>query len=149
MMFSAKSPAKQYHAHAARLDKAEAAFRQAVEALQLALEQRRAADVPGLRKKAAAAEGELRLALAAAHASWASYWHHRAEVMVPELQHAAAVIRRHDAIRHVVGSTVVGPALAIIQSQSASTPPDLIDDDAVPTDAPDSDALENFKGCWR
>ena len=148
-MFSAKSPAKQYHAHAARLNTVEAAFRQAVEALQSALEQRRAADVPGLRKKAAAAEGELRQALAAAHASWAGYWHHRAEIMAPELHHAATVIRRHDAIRSVVGNTVVSPAMAIIQSQPASTPPDLIDADAVPTDAPDSDALEDFKGCWR
>lgn len=146
----AKTPTKVYHSGIEKLSRAEAAYRHALEALQTALDQRRANDVPGLRKKAATAELELRAALTAASIAWGDYWRQRRAEIEPSLHEAARHIRQYNALCRVTRDGGTTPGQTFIQNLLIeSVPVDLLDDSGVPAESPDSAVLEDYKGDWR
>lgn len=149
-MFGAKTPADAYLAGIAKLEKAERQYQQALDNLQAGIDQRRASDVPGLRRKASEAEQAVVDALQAAGAGWFEHWRSRAAALEPQLREAAMVMHRYNAICKVIGMGGAVPAQSFIQTALISPPPvDLLDDSGVPTEAPDSALLEDFKGAWR
>lgn len=149
MMFE-KSPAASYDAGISKLEKAERHYRQTLDALQSALDLRRASEVPALRRKAAEAEQALAAALEAASAGWRNHWLGRVKAIEPHLLQAAQTINKYNALCRVVGVGGVTPAQSFIQNALINPAPVELDDESgVPIDEPDSAVLEDFKGCWR
>lgn len=145
-----KSPAASYAAGVSKLEKAERQYRQAIDALQNALDLRRASEVPALRRKAGEAEQALADALEAASTGWRNHWLGRAKAIEPQLLQAAQSIHQYNALCRVIGMGGVTPAQSFIQAALIDPAPvDLADESGVPIDEPDSALLEDFKGCWR
>ena len=142
---------REYHAAMAKLAKAEKRHRDALDALDAALAEKRAHDVPGLRKAAAATEAEIKIALEAATLAHRTYWRSRRIELEPRLREAGALMHRYDRLARVEGIRLTSPALARIQAfyADAGPQPDIVDDDAVPIDPPDSELLGNYMGSWR
>lgn len=153
MMFE-KSPAKAYHAAVAKLQKAEVEYSKALEELTAALDQRRAHDVPGLRRRAKTAEDELRTALESCTGHWRSYWLNRRAEVEPQLKEMATTLRRYDAFCKVLGGLQPArPASLFIDNAYTESKPlekdALLDDAGVPADAPDSELLTELSGAWK
>lgn len=149
-MFGAKTPADAYQAGIAKLEKVERHYQQALDNLQSGIDQRRASDVPALRRKAAEAEQAVIDALQVASTGWFEHWRSRAVAIEPKLREAAITMHRYNAICKVIGMGGAVPAQSFVQAALISPPPvDLLDDSGVPTEAPDSALLEDFKGAWR
>lgn len=145
-----KSPAARYAAGISKLEKAERHFQQALDALQTALDLRRASEVPALRRQAAEAEQALDTALEAAAAGWRSHWLGRAKALEPQLLEAARTIRRYNAICSVTGTGGTTPAQSFIQAALIHPERvDLADESGIPPEEPDSAMLEDYRGAWR
>jgi len=143
--------AARYHAAMGAFEKSEKRYQAALDALDAAISERRATDVPSLRKAVGRAELELKTALVAASAAHVAYWRGRRLELEPQLRQAGALMHRYDRLARAEGIRSVNPALAHIQSffADAGPQPDIIDNDAVPIEPPDSELLGDSMGAWR
>lgn len=149
-MFGAKTHANVYQAGIAKLEKVEILYQQALDNLQAGIDQHRASDVPGLRRKVAETEQAVIDALQAAGSGWFEHWRARAVALEPQLLEAAITMQRYNAFCKVIGIGGAVPAQSFIQTALISPlAVDLFDDSGVPTEAPDSALLDDFKGVWR
>jgi hypothetical protein len=137
-----------YRSAVQNLDAAERAYMAAVDALDRA--GRDARTLERARRNCEDAEGALLRALDTAHTAHRSYWRGRRDELREELDQAAFVIAEFNAFARLAGDLTTNPAMQILQAAVITTPPaEPFVDDGVPTEAPDSAALEDFRGCWR
>lgn len=142
---------RQYHEAVSKLAKCEKRYREALDALDMALAEKRAHDVPGLRKAAAATEAEIKSALEAATLAHRAYWRSRRIELEPQLREAGVLMHRYDRIARAEGLRTVNPALSHVQAffADAGPQPDIVDDAAVPIEPPDCELLGDSMGAWR
>lgn len=140
--------ASAYHKEIKRLAAAESSHRDNLDALDQALTERQANKVPKLRKAAMESEGALQAALQAATIAHRQYWQHRREQMIPELERIAAILRRFDLVSKAAGDASIHPARTVLESCPVAGV-EIITDDGVPADSPDSAVLEDYLGSWR
>lgn len=142
-----KSAASQYFLAQKALEAKEVAHQRNLDALDSALEQREADKVPGLRRKCAESEDELSLALSVAHGAWLAYWKIELDALIPDLRSLARSMRRFDEIRSIMGIT---SCRASSLMEAMEIPKEgVISADGIPSEAPDSDLLGDYRGCWR
>lgn len=146
-MFSS-SIAGAYHKEIKRLAVAENTHRSNLDALDQALTERQANKVPKLRKVAMESEGVLQAALQAAWTAHRQYWQHRREQMIPEVEKIASILRCFDLVSKAAGAASIHPARTFLESCPVESV-EIITDDGVPTDSPDSAVLEDYLGSWR
>lgn len=144
-------PARNYHAAMSVLTRAEQRYQEALDALNAALAERRAHDVPGLRLAVGRAEHDVKLALEAATIAHRGYWHARRVELEPMLREAGVLMHRYDRIARAEGPRTVHPALSQIRAfyADAGPQPDIVDDAGVPIEPPDSELLGDAMGAWR
>lgn len=147
----AKTDADRYHSSIKRLNPAEQKYRAAIDALDDALIARQAAKVPGLRRTAGESEQALTEALEAATLAHRHYWQQRRDALSPELDKFARLAHEFNRLSELCGDRSVNPAL--IRLQNAMIPGagqiDLETGDGVPAEPPDSELLEDTRGCWK
>ncbi len=143
-----RDKASAYHKEIKRLAAAENVHRSNLDALDQALTERQAGKVPKLRKAAMESEGTLQAALQAAASAHRQYWQHRREQMIPELERVAAILRRFDLIARAAGDASIHPARTVLECCPVANM-EIVTDDGVPTDGPDSAVLEDYLGSWR
>ncbi|TVT61097.1 MAG: hypothetical protein FHK80_00805 [Azoarcus sp. PHD] len=139
------------------------AYRKAIEALQAAerthnrntdeldaaFTAKDAKSVYSLREVVRKSETALIEALDTACRAHGAYWRERLEIIRPEAIRAAAVLRAYDAIARCTGNTQPEPHRIVMLDVALVKPDALINDDAVPTEQPDSAVLDDLLGCWR
>lgn len=144
---------KRYHEAVRKMQKAEEKYSAALDELSKAKAERRANDVPGLRRKASEAEDELKAVLESANRIWGSYWHERRSEFAEQLKAVGPAIKHYDAISHVLGEFVASPSFTFLQARNVEKPmirkESLLDDSGVPVESPDSEVLESRMGVWR
>lgn len=140
--------ASAYHKEIKRLAAAENIHRGNLDALDKALTERQANQVPKLRKAAMESEGALQAALQAAHSAHRQYWQHRREQMIQELERIAPILRRFDLTSKAAGDASIYPSRTVLESWPLASV-EIITDDGVPADSPDSAVLEDYLGYWR
>ena len=149
-----KSPAKTYHSAVSKLKNTEGKLEAALDAYFAAKTERRANDVPGLRRKAKEAEESFDSALSVANEAWRSYWLGRRAEIEPQLKNAVRTMREYDAYSVVLAGNAAGccPAKSFLENFYIETPippaDSLLDDSGVPVESPDSDLTE-LRGEWR
>lgn len=155
-MFGAKTPAGRYEAAATALTKAEAAHRANLDDLYAAREARAATRLTPTRARCAKSERELQDALHAAHEAHRAYWTERRDALRDELDRASLAIAEYDALALLAGDRAPHPALRYLQDRAlrGHTGPNLLDqdvlaNDGVPQESPDSALLEDELGAWR
>lgn len=155
-MFGAKTPADRYEAAAQALTKAEAAHRANLDDLYAAREARAATRLTPTRARCAKSERELQDALHAAHEAHRAYWTERRDALRDDLDRASLAIAEYDALALLAGDRAPHPAQRYLQDRAlrGHTGPNLLDqdvlaNDGVPQEAPDSALLEDELGAWR
>lgn len=148
---SAADLASTYHSAVGDMLAAERRHKEAVAALNEAIDAREATRLPSLRKSARATESALWAALDAATAAHARYWSNRRQWAEPEVHNAARVLRRYDAIARAAGDRyTVRPSLRVIEDMPSEVAPGIVNDcDDVPPDAPDSELYFGARGYWK
>ena len=152
-----KSLADKYHQAIKCLNKAEASHRTNLDHLQQAREARNAAMITPLRRDAEKTERGLDDALRAAHAAFRAYWASRRDALEPEMEKIASVLAEYDALARLAGDMSQRPAmqrlytlaLAGYNAQTLLDQGALFEQDGVPADEPDSELLEDMRGCWK
>jgi hypothetical protein len=140
--------ASAYHKKIKLLAGAENAHRSNLDALDKALAERQANQVPRLRKAAMETESALQAILQAASSAHRQYWQHRREQMIQEVEHIASILRRFDLISKAAGDASIHPARTVLESCSVVCA-EIINEDGVPTEGPDSAILEDYLGSWK
>lgn len=140
--------ASAYHKEIKRLATAETVHRSNLDALDKALAERQANQVPKLRKAAMGSESALQAVLQAASSAHRQYWQRRREQMIQEIEQTASVLRRFDLISKAAGDASIHPARTVLESCLVVSA-EIINEDGVPTEGPDSALLEDYSGSWK
>ncbi len=131
------------------LQAAERTHSQNIDDLDAALTAKNAKGVYRLREIVRKSETALIEALDTACGAHGAYWRERLETLRPVAIKSAVVLRAYDAIARCVGNAQPEPHRVVMLDVALVKPDELINDDAVPTEQPDSAVLDDLIGCWR
>lgn len=142
-------PAKNYAKAMALLAKAEAAHREALEAIDVAREAGRSSALPKLRNLAQETERHWAECLTDADRAHRGYWLARKIKLIPELHRLALVAREFDVLAKASGDIAVQPWKAVFDGEFVRSFNAEQLAQEVPLLGPDCNPLEDVRGFWR
>lgn len=146
-MFKRTGP-DDYHRSVEKLKGLELSHRAALDELDQAIKDKRAAAITPLRRKACESEEALQSALQVAAHFHRAYWLERQEAIMSEVVAAVDTLVRYRFIARAGGNPSIDPIQVILtRHQGRVNANEVIED--VPIEGPDSELLEDYLGCWR
>lgn len=141
--------AKAYRKAIAALELAEKRHSENIDLLDQAATAKKAAEVFRLRPSVRDSESALGEKLDSACAAHSAYWRARLEVLQADAVRAAFILRTYDAVARLAGHPMGEAHKSILLGVAAIAPDQVVNDDAIPHEQPDSQLLEDYRGNWR
>lgn len=141
--------AKKYHESVKTLALAEKRHSENVDLLHQAAAAKKATEVYRLRSIVRDSEAVLIEKLNAACLAHTLYWRSRLEVLRADALRAVFILRTYDTVARLTGDPVGEPHKTLMLEVKAVSPDQVVNDDGVSHEGPDSEMLNDYMGNWR